>query len=131
MSPDSTAAARSEIDERRAAWIAAIEASDPDAFVAVLADDAVWLPSGGIALEGRSAIREWLVAPMAEYDYEYAVRDVRVRVAEDWAVERARFETRAVDRAGERPPIHEGTYTIVWRRTAAGWVIDRYLDHSA
>lgn len=29
-------------------------------------------------------------------------------------------------------PLHEGRYTMLWRKTSAGvWLIERYIDHSA
>lgn len=115
----------------RARWIAAINAGDAEAFVAVLTDDAVWLPWGQAAISGKAAIRAWLGAPFAEYDYDYTVTDVQLRVAGAWAVERARFLTRATRREGGEAPTHEGRYTLLWRLTpAAGWLIERYIDHT-
>lgn len=123
--------ARREIDRQRDRWIAAINAGDADGFVAVLAEDAVWLPWGRPAISGADRIRDWLSGPFAEYRYEYSVSDVRVRVAGEWAAEHACFRTRAVNRAGAEAPVHEGEYTILWRRTReAGWLIERYLDHT-
>lgn len=120
-----------EIEGRRNSWIAAINAGDAAGFVAVLAEDAVWLPAGRAAIGGADRVREWLAGPFADYSYDYSVTDVRVRLAGDWAVELASFRTRAVNRSGAEAPTHEGEYTILWRRTAAsGWVIDRYADHT-
>lgn len=121
-----------EIARRRDSWIAAINAGDADGFVAVLAQDAVWLPWGRPAISGMDRIRDWLSGPFSEYSYEYSVTDVRVRVAGEWAVERASFRTRAVDRSGVEAPVHEGEYTILWRRVPArGWLVERYVDHTA
>jgi uncharacterized protein (TIGR02246 family) len=119
-----------EIDERRNRWIAAINAGDADSFVAVLVDDAVWLPWGQPAISGRDRIRDWLAGPFSEYNYEYSVDDVRIRVAGEWAVERASFRTRASSRSGAEAPIHEGLYTIIWRMSSRGWLIERYVDHT-
>jgi uncharacterized protein (TIGR02246 family) len=120
-----------EISNRRDSWISAINEGDADGFVAVLWEDAVWLPWGQPAIAGKHRIRDWLSVPFSEYSYDYSVSDVRVRVAGDWAVERARFRTRAVDRNGIEAPIHKGEYTLLWRRTpAAKWVIERYIDQT-
>lgn len=122
---------RKSIDERRGAWIAAIHAGDADGFVAVLTEDAVWLPWGRPAIGGKEEIRAWLRGPFARYRYDYSVSDVRVRIAGAWAVERARFRTQAVERGGRPAPTHEGSYTILWRHTASdGWLIERYVDHT-
>lgn len=119
------------ISQRRNQWIAAINAADADGFVAVLTEDAVWLPMAQAGITGKEQIRRWLVGPFAEFAYEYEVTDVRLRLAGDWAVERSRFTTRARGRDGRKAPTHEGTYTILWRNVAsAGWLIDRYIDHT-
>ncbi len=131
MAAPGEARALEEIAGRRDAWIAAINAGDPDGFVAVLTDDAVWLPWGQPAIQGKERIRAWLAVPFAQFTYDYAVSDVRVRVAGDWAVERARFRTRAQTRNGGEAPTHEGTYTMLWRRGGSnGWLIERYIDHT-
>lgn len=120
-----------EIGQRRDEWIASINAGDADAFAAVLAEDAVWLPFGQPAISGRDRIREWLAAPFAQYRYDYSVTSVSVRVAGEWAVERARFRTRALKRNATEAPVHEGEYTILWRCTpGSGWLIERYVDHT-
>lgn len=120
------------IEDQRTRWIAAINAGSAAAFVAIVTDDAVWLPSRHNALSGKEEIRAWLEKPLAEFDYDYSVSDVRLRIAGDWAVEQARFSTKARTRSGEAMPTHEGSYTLIWRKTSAGgWLIERYIDHSA
>jgi uncharacterized protein (TIGR02246 family) len=119
------------IASRREKWIAAINAGDAEGFVAVLTDDAVWLPWQQPAISGKERIRDWLSAPFAEFTYDYSVTGVRVRIAGAWAVERARFRTRAAKRAGGDAPTHEGIYTVLWRHTpSVGWLIERYIDHT-
>lgn len=120
------------IRKQRAKWVAAINQGDAVGFVAVLTDDAVWLPSRHNAIQGKETIRAWLEKPFAAFDYDYKVSDVRLRVAGDWAIEQARFSTRAWVQSGEAMPLHEGLYTLLWRKTSAGaWLIERYIDHSA
>lgn len=120
-----------EISRQRDSWIAAINAGDADGFVGVLAEDAVWLPWGRPAISGKDRIRDWLSGPFSEYSYDYSVTDIRVRVAGGWAVERASFRTRAVDRNGVEAPVHEGEYTMLWRQVPeGGWRVDRYVDHT-
>lgn len=120
-----------EIGRRRDRWIAAINDGDPVGFVAVVADDAIWLPVGQPAIVGKEQIRDWLSAPFEAFIYDYSVTEIQVRPAGMWAVEYARFQTRAEKRQGGKMPTHEGTYTILWRYTEpAGWLIDRYIDHT-
>lgn len=123
---------RAEIDKQRERWIVAINEADPAGFVAVLTDDAVWLPSGQDALSGREQIRAWLEPPFSEFEYNYSVSDVRLRLAGEWAIEQASFTTRAQKKSGEAMPKHEGRYTLLWRKSPGGtWLIERYIDHTA
>lgn len=131
MDPDDRTVALDAISARRERWVRAINAGSADSFVAAVAPDAVWLPSRQAAIEGADRIREWLSDPFSQYEYDYAIKDIRVRLAGNWAIENARFRTRAVDRSGVEAPLHEGEYTILWKRSPGeGWLIDRYIDHS-
>lgn len=122
---------REAIDSQRARWINAINASDAAGFVAILCDDAVWLPWGRSAISGKESIRDWLAEPFAQFTYDYSVTDVRLRVAGDWVIERSHFVTKARSHQGGEAPVHRGTYTILWRRTPAeAWLIERYIDHT-
>lgn len=122
---------REAIDSQRARWINAINASDAAGFAAILCDDAVWLPWGLSAISGKESIRDWLAEPFAQFTYDYSVTDVGLRMAGDWAIERAHFVTKARSHEGHEAPVHRGTYTIRWRRTPAeAWLIERYIDHT-
>jgi len=117
--------------EQRHRWIAAINEGSVDGFLAVVTDDAVWLPPRHDAIRGKKDIRAWLGQPFARLDYEYSVSDVRVRLAGGWTIEQARFSARARKKSGDALPPHEGIYTLLWRKTTSGWLIERYVDHSA
>lgn len=124
--------AQAIIKKQRSRWIAAVNDSSAGGFVEVLTDDAVWLPSQHDALYGKDRIQAWLEEPFARFDYDYSVSGIRLRIAGDWAVEEATFTTKARTDSGEEIPLHEGNYTLLWRKTPAGdWLIERYIDHSA
>lgn len=108
----------------------AINRGDADAFVAAVTADAVWAAPGTEALSGRTAIREWLREPFQRFDFEYRVRNVRVHTVGAWALERSDFESAVTDRTGGPPRVHRGTYTMVWKKAGAGWLIERYVDES-
>ena len=120
------------IKKQRSRWIAAINESSASGFVELLTVDAVWLPSRHDALYGKDRIREWLEEPFARFDYDYSVSGIRLRIAGNWAVEEATFTTKARTASGEEMPLHEGNYTILWRKTPGDeWLIERYIDHTA
>lgn len=119
------------LQDAREAWQAAANASDPLAYAALLAEDAVWLPPGMAAIEGRTAIRVWLAEVMGGLSYELELADVEVRVAGTWASEQGRFTSQMTDQATGEASTHEGAYLILWRQGAKGrWRIDRYVDLS-
>ncbi|HSM71478.1 MAG TPA: SgcJ/EcaC family oxidoreductase [Anaerolineales bacterium] len=121
-----------KIRKQRTRWIDAINKGSASDFVSVLAEDVVWFPSLHNALNGKEQIQTWLEKPFAEFKYEYSVSEVRIRIAGDWAVEQATFSTRAWTNSGKAMPIHEGMYTILWRKNSKDeWLIERYIDHSA
>lgn len=118
------------IKQQREVWINAINRGSADDFVAVLTEDAVWLPGGRPAIAGKESIRRWLTPPFSAYDYNYSVEDTQIHVAGEWAVERASFLTRMRSKTGDEAPEHRGTYTLLWRRESGVWLIERYIDHS-
>lgn len=131
MDPDDRTVALDAISARRERWVQAINAESADDFVAVVAPNADCLPSRQAAIEGADRIRGWLSDPFSRYEYDYAIKEMRVRLAGNWVIENARSRTRGVDRSGVEAPLHEGEYTILWKRSPdEGWLIDRYIDHS-
>lgn len=120
------------IARQRDGWISAINRGSLDDFVGVVADDAVWLPSGRDAVHGKEEIRAWLAGPFRTYDYDYSVTEVRLRVAGNWAIEQASFTTVVSIAADEPPRSHDGSYIVLWNRYPGDlWLIDRYVDLSA
>jgi uncharacterized protein (TIGR02246 family) len=121
-----------KIRKQRTKWIAAINAGSASHFVDVLTDDVVWLPARHDAIPGKEQIQAWLEKPFADFNYDYSVSQIRLRLAGNWAIEQARFTTRARTSSGQPLPLHTGDYTLLWRKTPAGeWLIERYIDHSA
>ncbi len=119
------------IARQRNKWVAAVNSGSADAFVEVIVDDAVWLPAQMDAVSGKERVRNWLTGPFSQYQFDYSVTDVRLRVAGEWAVEQARFATVVSSRNGDVLPPHEGSYVVVWRRQGDTWLIESYVDLSA
>ena len=103
----------SAIDRQRKKWIDAINRGDAAGFVAVVADDVVWLPARNDAIQGKEKLRAWLETPFASFEYDYRVSGVRLRLAGSWAVEHSKFVTKARAKTGEASPPHEGVYTLL------------------
>lgn len=120
-----------EIRYQRSKWINAINKGSAVEFAKVLTDDVVWLPSRHDAIYGKGKVRTWLDKPFSELNYDYSVSNIQLRIAGDWAIEEADFKTKATTSSGEDMPLHEGHYTVLWRKSSDQWLIERYIDHSA
>ncbi|MDX1643561.1 MAG: SgcJ/EcaC family oxidoreductase [Thermoanaerobaculia bacterium] len=120
-----------ELRRMRRQWVHVVNAGDVDRYTKMLTRDAVWIPPGRPALEGRKAIRAWLEPLFAQYRYKFQLKGSRVQVAGDWAVERGMFDTELERKAGGDPQQHTGTYIVLWRQSESGrWRIERYIDDS-
>lgn len=119
------------IDAARQGWINALNDGSAEEFGECVARDAVWLPSRGEAVEGRTAIVEWLQPLFDQFRYEFAVRSPHVRRVGDWAIEEGDFRSVLHRRSsGGEPLLHDGRYLLMWRRVTGTWRIDRYVDRT-
>jgi uncharacterized protein (TIGR02246 family) len=117
------------IDRTRREWIAATNAEDPERCVAVMDTDIVWFPPGMAAMQGRQAVHEWMAPFFGRFKYDFSVRDVRVRMAGEWAVERGTFTSNLTSRDDGKSGRHSGQYLILWHReTDERWYMERYID---
>lgn len=106
-----------------------VNSGDIDAYADLLSDNAVWIPPGQQPIVGRAAFREWLAPFFAEFSYEFDIRDKRIKVSGDWALERARFISGMTPRNGGKTMKHTGSFTAIWKRENENiWLIERYID---
>ena len=120
-----------EIGKQRQEWLEAVNGNNIDGVKALLTDDAVWIPPGMPALKGKDAIADWINPFFDTYNYEFAIDDLDVRGAGDWAVEHADFTSRLTPKDGGETTEHHGKYIMIWRWEKDNkWRIERYLDNS-
>lgn len=120
-----------ELRRMRRQWVHVVNSGDVDRYTKMMTRDAVWIPPGQPALEGRQAIRAWLEPLFSQYRYKFQLRGSRVQVAGDWAVERGLFDSELERKDGGDPQQHTGTYIVLWRQSEGGrWRIERYIDDS-
>lgn len=89
-----------ELERQRARWWATVSSGDLDGYLALFAEDAVWVTPELDEIVGREAIRAWLEPVFAQFDYELTITVADVRVAGTLGIERARF----VSRMTPKPP---------------------------
>lgn len=106
--------------------LAAANAGDVDAFLAIIADDIEMMPPNQPAVKGEAA-RQWVAGFMAQVNLEikpYA--DEEVEVDGDLAVHRYSFEWTATPKEGGDPIHEKGAGLHVLRRQPDGsWKIEK------
>jgi len=100
-------------------------ANDPDALMAELTDDVVFMPPGQAAARGKAAVRAWYEATIAEattVKLEIPVREVVV--AGDWGIETGSFAWVLAPVGGGEHFSAKGNFIAIWRRDSdGGWRI--------
>ena len=120
-----------EIRKQREEWLDAVNKNDITRVTDVLTEDAVWIPPGMPALNGKEAISDWINPFFETYDYEFKLDSLDIRGAGDWAVEHASFTSRLSPKDGGEGSEHHGKYIMIWRWEKDNkWRIERYLDTS-
>lgn len=106
---------------------AAIVAGDTEAYVALIADDAVLMPPNAPAVIGKGAIRAWNEEMSKQFRFEsYKSVDDEVVVTGGWAFRRATAEWTLIPSAGGVPVTETGKFIIIYERQADGsWKVAR------
>jgi uncharacterized protein (TIGR02246 family) len=105
----------------RDAYTAAVNAGDGQAVAALYTEDAVLMPSDGVALRGRAEIAEYFSRTFDLRDTTHAVtiECVKAESEDRFASETGRFEETQTTAAGTVTRV-PGVYVIVYSREADG-----------
>ncbi len=119
------------IKQQRQNWLDAVNHNDIDSVSNILCEDAVWIPPGMPALQGKTAILDWIQPFFENFNYEFSISNEYVKGAGDWAVEHADFTSRLAPKDGGEASEHQGKYIIIWKWEKDNvWRIERYVDNS-
>jgi len=127
------AADRAAIEALNARWVAAYEAGDYAAIPALYTEDALIMPRGRPAIEGRAALAERLggLAAGRGVDIGFEVRELVVEGDLAWLVSRFAVTYTPPGEQGAAVTEH-GRSLIIYRRGADGeWRIHRDMDAPA
>jgi ketosteroid isomerase-like protein len=119
--PATEHAGSSDIALLRDAYVAAINAGDMKAVAALYADDAVLVPSDGVALRGHAEIATYLARTLGVRDSTRAVTItcLKSESGEKLGSETGRFEEAQMTAAGTLTRV-TGVYVIIYSRGADG-----------
>lgn len=117
-----------EIDRVCKAHVAALNASDVQAWVALFADDGVQMPPNFPANVGQKMIRSWSEAFLQPFiSPPFALSVDEVRSSGDWAFERDRYTITLTPKGG---PAHRGHREVHHDLPApAGWFLEDGAGH--
>ena len=109
-------------------FVQAYLAGDWTAVVAVLTEDAVWMPPNQPAREGRADIQEWL-SPQIVTNFEVTALDTQGRSG--FAYTRGSFSITFTAEGMEGSVSDTGKYVEIWRKEPDGlWLIDQVIRNS-
>ncbi len=111
--------------------VAAINAGDVEAFVALFTDDAVLMAPGEPAVIGTEAVRSWAQDFSDQFTVQYTVTSEEIVVAGNWAFQRLSATLTLTPAAGG-DPIREGIkgIHICQRQPDGSWKLTRDIWNS-
>jgi uncharacterized protein (TIGR02246 family) len=119
------------IDRVRDAHIAALNAGDAEAWIALFTDDGVQMPPGAPASIGRAMIRSWSQAFLDQFRVQFALVVDEVRILGEWALERGGYTISLNSKAGGPPMQDVGKYITVYQRKPGDiWRVARDIWNS-
>jgi uncharacterized protein (TIGR02246 family) len=120
------------IDRVRDAHVAALNAGDAGAWVALFTDDGVQMPPNAPANVGRTTIGSWSKGFMDLFRLEFTLAVDEVRVLGEWAFERGTYTISLNPKAGGPPMQDMGNYiTVYQRKPGESWRMARDIWNSS
>ncbi len=113
------------------AYVAVINAADADAWLALMADDVLWMRPGGSTLVGKETIGSWGRDAFEYAELEFAYTTDEVVVSGDLAYVRGTHTVVVVPRAGGERWQVTGKHIYILRRQPDGaWKATRSIWNS-
>ena len=116
------------IEAAGAEFLEAFNAGDAEAASATYTEDAVVLPPGKEAVEGRAAIQEAMAADLAEMEgMVMSFETTEVQAAHGHALEVGGYTVEGADGTH----VDHGKYIVIWKNTDDGWKMSRDIWNSS
>jgi uncharacterized protein (TIGR02246 family) len=105
------AADRAGVESATAAFHQALRTNDLETFTSFVAEDVFFMPPGEAPVRGRTAVRDWMTAFLAQYrTSSLTLADREVLVSGDLAVELETFEWALQPAGGGAAVVDRGNY---------------------
>jgi len=105
------------------AWDDAHNAGDLNRLMRLYSDDAVSMPYGRPALEGRTEIEADFRDFFTTFTAHHQTTIVALEVVGDWAIERGAYQSSATPNAGGVPMRESGKHIVIRRKIDGSWKV--------
>jgi ketosteroid isomerase-like protein len=109
------------IEEFKAAWIAAVRASDVDRLLAMVTDDVVAMHPNSKTTKGKKELGDDFRRFFAKFRMDQTANSEETVVAGEWAFDRARVSTKVTPIAGGEPSQVNSEVIVILRRDDDGF----------
>ena len=107
-------------------YLSSINANDADAFLAMITDDAIFMPPGSPRLVGKAEVGPWASAYLDAYRIHWDKTVIEFVVSGRWAYEIYAYHSTDTPRAGGDPTTDTGKGIIIYRLESDGaWRVAR------
>ncbi len=119
-----TAAEQAAIEQAQRDWLEATDKpgeEGADGYASFVTEDAVWLPPNGALVEGRDAVRAWILSLTQAEDFSVTWEATRVEVSAggDLAYSMGTYEYSLKDAEGNTVS-NKGKFVDIWKKQADG-----------
>jgi len=100
----------------------AFNEGDLEAFMATIAEDAVYMPTGEPPLIGKEAIRNWYNEVFDKISYDVTISSDEIEICGDWAIQRATWKGSWIQKdSGETTQFESKDIYIHRRQPDGSW----------
>jgi uncharacterized protein (TIGR02246 family) len=96
-------------------YLAAINANDPDAFLATVTDDIVFIAPNSPVMAGKAEVEPWVRGYFEAVETSWEKTSLEIVVAGDWAFERYAYKATDTPHGGGEPLIDTGNGINIYR----------------
>ena len=119
-----TKADKAALDEITKITIKAFNEGNIENYIALIADDAVWMPPGVGAIVGKDAVRDWYMGFMPNSQFDIDILTESTESHGEFAFQRVVFKGTSTSKKGGEPFHHNSMCLNVLRKQADGtWKI--------
>ena len=117
---------RVALDKLRSDFAVAFNAKDPAGVANLYSADAVLMPSGESAVEGRAAIQQYFKAGFDQFTIKASLTSQEFAfMGADWGYDRGKYVWIVTPKAGGNPTTVEYNYLTLVHREPDGWKVKR------